>query len=143
MINLSALDNPAWNALIDGHRQIAERNGRAARYPAAMSPIAGLERYTAEGFEALKGLVPKDDVVGLVTGSAYDAPEGWAQLGEIVCDQMVCEAPPGAPDVVPARLELPDVPAMVELAMATEAGPFRAGTIGMGRYYGLKSPDGR
>lgn len=143
MTSLSSLDNPAWNSLTDGHRQIAERNGLAARYPFAMSPIAGLERYTPEGFEALKALVPRDDVVGLVTGTAYEVPEGWEQLGEIVCDQMVCEAPPRAPDTLPVQLQLLDVPAMVELAMATEPGPFRAGTIEMGRYYGLKAPDGR
>ncbi len=32
---------------------------------------------------------------------------------------------------------------MVALATATEPGPFRAGTIGMGRYFGLKTDDGR
>lgn len=143
MTNLALLDNPAWNSLTGGHRQIAELNGMAARYPFAMSPIAGLERYTPEAFEQMTALVAKDDVVGLVTAEEYEAPAGWEQLGFIDCHQMVCATPPAAPELRPVQLELSDVPAMVELATATEPGPFRAGTIGMGRYYGLKTPDGR
>lgn len=143
MTNLSLLDNPAWNSLVGGHREIAELNGQAGRYPFAMSPIAGLEHYTPEAFEQMQALVEKDDAVGLVTAEEYEVPAGWDQLGHIDCYQMVCATPPAAPELQPVQLRLSDVPAMVELATATEPGPFRAGTIGMGRYYGLKTPDGR
>ena len=47
------------------------------------------------------------------------------------------------PSVEPVRLTTRDAPEMLELATATEPGPFRAGTIGMGRYFGLRAEDGR
>lgn len=143
MSTLTVLDNPAWNSLIAGHRQMAQINGMAARFPIEMSPIVGLERYVPEAFDQLEALVPKDDAVGLVTTATYDVPTGWEELGQVPCYQMVCVAPPAAPAEVPLRLVDSDVPQMVELAIATEPGPFRAGTISMGRYYGLKAEDGR
>jgi ribosomal protein S18 acetylase RimI-like enzyme len=143
MAELAALDNPAWNALSSGHRHVAQVNGMAARYPAAMSPIAGLERYTPEAFAQLRALVAEDELVGLVSAAEYELPPGWEQVGLVECLQMVCEAPPPMPELHPAQLQPADVPAMLELATATEPGPFRAGTIGMGRYYGVKTPEGR
>ncbi|WP_423067274.1 GNAT family N-acetyltransferase [Devosia sp. CN2-171] len=143
MTKLAALDNPAWNSLISGHRPIAEINGMAGRFPIAMSPIVGLERYVPEAFGQLAALVPEEDAVGLVTTDSYELPADWELLGEVECYQMVCHAPVGLPAVAPVRLVEADVPAMVELALATEPGPFRAGTIAMGRYYGLKAEDGR
>lgn len=143
MNTLNVLDNPAWNSLIAGHRQMAQINGMAARFPIEMSPIVGLERYVPEAFDQLTALVPKDDAVGLVTTATYDVPASWEELGQVPCYQMVCLTPPAQPSVSPLRLDDADVPAMVELAAATEPGPFRPGTIGMGRYYGLKSDDGR
>ena len=143
MTKLAALDNPAWNSLISGHRPIAEINGMAGRFPIAMSPIVGLERYVPEAFGQLAALVPEEDAVGLVTTDSYELPADWELLGEVECYQMVCHAPVGLPAVAPVRLVEADVPAMAELALATEPGPFRAGTIAMGRYYGLKAEDGR
>jgi ribosomal protein S18 acetylase RimI-like enzyme len=143
MTKLAALDNPAWNSLISGHRPIAEINGMAGRFPIATSPIVGLERYVPEAFGQLAALVPEEDAVGLVTTDSYELPADWELLGEVECYQMVCHAPVGLPAVAPVRLVEADVPAMVELALATEPGPFRAGTIAMGRYYGLKAEDGR
>jgi ribosomal protein S18 acetylase RimI-like enzyme len=140
---LAQLDDPAWNALRTGHAALAERDAAAMRYPAAMSPIAGLEVYTVEAFADLERLVPAGDAVGLVTRTAYELPADWEQLQTIPVAQMVCEAPPAAPEIVPVRLTEADVPEMLELVNATEPGPFRAGTIGMGRYFALKTPEGR
>lgn len=143
MTKLAALDNPAWNSLMSGHRAIAEINGMAGRFPITMSPIVGLERYVPEAFGQLAALVPEEDAVGLVTTDSYEVPADWELLGEVECYQMVCGAPAALPAVAPVRLVEADVPDMLELALATEPGPFRPGTIGMGRYYGLKAEDGR
>lgn len=143
MTNLALLDNPAWNSLTGGHRRIAELNGMARRYPFAMSPIAGLEEYTPGAFAQLAGLVEKDDAVVLVTATDYAVPDGWAQFAAVACYQMVGDGVAPWSGARPVLLQAEDVPAMVELAEATEPGPFRVGTIGMGRYYGLKTPEGR
>ena len=57
--------------------------------------------------------------------------------------QMVCETLSAPLEVVPVQLTVADAEAALELATATEPGPFRAGTLGMGRYFGLRSTDGR
>lgn len=143
MDRFAQLDDPAWNALTTGHRQLAQRAGSAARYRAALSPIGGLETYTAAAFDDLVALVPEGDAVGLVSRTAYELPANWTLLQAIEVEQMVCLEPPAAPGQEPLRLTEADVPDMVALATATEPGPFRAGTIGMGRYFGLKTDDGR
>lgn len=143
MTDLNLLDDPAWNALTSDQEALAERHGLAARYAVEMSPFAGLERYTAEAFADLRQLIEPEDAVGLVTASAYELPGDWELLQVVPVAQMVCHEPPRAPDVVPVRLVAADAPEMLELATATEPGPFRAGTVGMGRYYGLRSEDGR
>lgn len=53
------------------------------------------------------------------------------------------ESPTATPDAVPVQLTAADAEEALELATATEPGPFRAGTVGMGRYFGLRAEDGR
>ncbi|WP_040847868.1 GNAT family N-acetyltransferase, partial [Nitrospirillum viridazoti] len=87
--------------------------------------------------------------VGVVSPAALDIPAGdWQVLRAREIDQMVYEAlapQPTAPrPATPLiRLTAADVPDMVDLAKRTEPGPFLDGTIRMGAYYGLRSPDGR
>jgi predicted GNAT family acetyltransferase len=56
---------------------------------------------------------------------------------------MVCEALAPQPATPLLRLAPDDVPDMVDLAKRTEPGPFLHGTIRMGAYFGLRSPEGR
>lgn len=143
MTDLTVLDDPAWNALTNDHAALGERNGLAARYRAELSPIAGLQRYDRAAFADLRPLVGPEDAVGLVSATSYDVPDDWELLQANPVFQMVCLAPPVAPQDAPMRLTVADVPEMLELATATEPGPFRAGTIGTGRYFGLRDADGR
>jgi ribosomal protein S18 acetylase RimI-like enzyme len=137
------LDNPAWFTLTGGHAGMAERVGQAARYPAPVSPIAALGSFAPEAFDDLRAVVPDGDMVGLMTRWPYVVPAGWELVQTIPAVQMICEELPTAPEVELVRLGEADVPEMVALATATEPGPFRAGTINMGRYFGLRAEDGR
>jgi len=143
MDRLAELDNPAWHALTTAHRGLGETSGRAARYRRDLSPLAGLSDYSVEAFADMATLVPAGDVVGIVAAADYAVPQDWELLQTIMVEQMVCLDPPTVPEAVVARLAEADVPQMVDLATATEPGPFRPGTIGMGRYFGLKTDDGR
>lgn len=143
MTDFSVLDDPAWNALTTEHAGLGQRNGAAARYRAELSPIGGLARYDAEAFAQLRELVAPEEAVGLVSAQSYDLPPGWELVQAVPVFQMVCEAPPEAPGVVPTLLSAADAEEALALALATEPGPFRAGTLGMGRYFGLRSDDGR
>lgn len=143
MTDFSLLDDPAWHALTTDHAALGQRNGAAARYRPELSPIAGLARYDAEAFADLRPLVGPEDAVALVSVTPYEVPTDWELLQAVPAFQMICESPQAIPDVAPVQLTEADAEAALELALATEPGPFRAGTIGMGRYFGLRSEDGR
>lgn len=143
MTDFSLLDDPAWHALTSDHAALGLRNGAAARYRADMSPIGGLARYDAEAFAELRPLITPEEAVGLVSATRYEVPADWEVLQVAPVFQMVCEAPTAMPDVMPVQLTVTDAEEALELATATEPGPFRAGTLGMGRYFGLRSEDGR
>ncbi len=143
MTDFSVLDDPAWHALTTDQVALGQCNGAAARYRAELSPIGGLERYDAEAFAQLRPLVPSGDAVGLVSATPYEVPSGWELLQAVPVFQMVCEAQPALPEVTPVLLTAADADGALALATATEPGPFRAGTLGMGRYFGLRSDEGR
>ncbi|OEO31962.1 hypothetical protein VW23_013750 [Devosia insulae DS-56] len=143
MTNFSLLDDPAWHALTTDHMALGQRNGAAARYRAELSPIGGLARYDAEAFAELRPLIAPEDAVGLVSATSYQVPADWEVLQAVPVFQMVCESIQAVPDVAPMQLTAADAEAALELATATEPGPFRAGTLGMGRYFGLRADDGR
>ena len=142
MTDFSGLDDPAWHALTTDHAALGQRNGAAARYRTELSPIGGLARYDAEAFAELRPLVAPEEAVGLVSATQYDVPADWEVLQAVPVFQMVCETLSAPLEVVPVQLTVADAEAALELATATEPGPFRAGTLGMGRYFGLRSADG-
>lgn len=143
MTDFSVLDEPAWNALTTEQAALGQRNGGAARYRAELSPIAGLQSYDEAGFADLRPLIEPEGGVGLVSVRSYEVPADWELLQAVPAFQMICESTPPMPDVAPVRLTAADADEALELATATEPGPFRAGTIGMGRYFGLRAEDGR
>jgi GNAT superfamily N-acetyltransferase len=143
MTDFSVLDDPVWNALATDHAALGQRSGRAARYRAEMSPLAGLQGYDEVAFADLRPLIEPEGGVGLVSATKYSVPADWELLDVVPVFQMICEAPPVVADVQPVRLTVADAEEMLELATATEPGPFRIGTIGMGRYFGLRAEDGR
>jgi len=143
MTDFSGLDDPAWHALTTDHAALGQCNGAAARYRIELSPIGGLARYDAEAFAELRPLVGPEEAVGLVSATQYDVPADWEVLQAVPVFQMVCETLSAPLEVVPVQLTAADAEAALELATATEPGPFRAGTLGMGRYFGLRAADGR
>lgn len=143
MTDLNQLDNPVWNSLRNGHRGMAQANGRAARYPREVSPLVGLEAADAEAFADLRALVLDGETVGLVTRIEPEVPAGWEVKRSRTIDQMVCANLLLHTDMPLIDLIEDDVPDMVALAAATEPGPFEAGTYRMGRFRGIKSAEGR
>jgi predicted GNAT family acetyltransferase len=144
----AVLDNPVWNALASGHLGMARRHGGAARYARDVSPLVGVRDPAATAFADLWELVAPGETVGLVTSEPVEVPTEWQVARTLLLDQMVCERPVACEGLaVPAvpllDLRADDVPDMVALAQATRPGPFAPGTISMGRYRGLRAPDGR
>lgn len=143
MTDFTVLDDPAWNALTTDHTALGQRNGLAARYLTVLSPLAGLQRYDEAAFADLRPLIEPVDGVALVSAQQYAVPDDWELLQAVLAFQMVAQVPSAASGVEPVQLVAEDVEEMLELATATEPGPFRVGTIGTGRYFGLRAEGGR
>lgn len=142
MTDYSPLDNPAWSSLAAGHKDMARTHGLAARYPSDISPIAAIHEPSPQAFADLRALTAPGEIVGLVTAFEVNIPSDWEVVLDRMIDQMVCENFRAAADVTPLRLSEKDVPEMIALTKLTQPGPFEHGTIGMGKYLGLRDTDG-
>jgi GNAT superfamily N-acetyltransferase len=136
------LDNPIWNALLTEHSGLALSNHLARRYPAAIGPLSGIPRQSAENYDALRALAGPGGVLALFCTEAPTAPPGWTLIRGGVLAQMICEEPQPAPIVLTRGEEFrpltaTDVPEMVALAELTEPGPFRDRTIELGAFFGI------
>jgi len=137
------LDDPIWSALSTDHASLAEGGALARRYPARIGPLSGLANQSAEAWEELRTLAGPGGVVVLFLQTPWAPRPGWSLVREGPLSQMISLAPAAeSPSALPPAailrpLAAADAPAMVELAALTEPGPFRAGTIELGGYYGI------
>jgi GNAT superfamily N-acetyltransferase len=147
--DFSLLDNPIWNALLTEHAGLAEGDGLARRYPAAIGPLSGMAEASPAAFEALLALAGPGSIVGLfLQKQLAELPAGWSLLRDGTLDQMIlppsAEMPQkAAPDAEIVRLTSADAPAMVELATLTEPGPFNLRTMELGSFFGIKDASGK
>jgi ribosomal protein S18 acetylase RimI-like enzyme len=136
------LDNPVWASLTGTHSRLALVNGRAARYPADISPFMGMpDDARPEDWRQLADLAGADPVV-LVNPPA-SLPPGWSPLREIKGLQMLAPADPqpvepSMDDWHVDHLGIADASDMLALATATEPGPFAARTGVLGVYLGIR-----
>ncbi|MFF3371574.1 GNAT family N-acetyltransferase [Streptomyces sp. NPDC002680] len=131
------LDNAAWAALTGPHAHLAERTGRAARYPTDVSPFAALEDPAdPRAWDDLAALVGPGTVTPVTAFQAV--PEGWEveQAGEGV--QLVDTALYAEPAPEAVRLGPADVPEILDLIALTQPGPFLPRTIALGTYLGIR-----
>jgi predicted GNAT family acetyltransferase len=143
MTDSAVLDNPIWNALNTTHAELARAHGLARRYPGSVSPLVGVSEPTAAALADLSVLVKPEEPVGLLSLEPIELPDAWQVLRTRPIEQMVCTQPTIGAAVPQLALDPADVPQMLALTAATEPGPFQPETIRMGRYFGIKSADGR
>jgi ribosomal protein S18 acetylase RimI-like enzyme len=135
-----ALDNPFWSSLTTGHAHLALGGTLARRYPADISPIAGLAAPGPANISALETLVDVGDDMATVARTIPKPPAHWEILYESRITQMVRSEPAPLPegDVGASILGPADVPEMLALVELTRPGPFRLRTIELGTYIGLR-----
>lgn len=110
---------------------------RAARYLPDVSPIAAVADQSREALVELAGFVePGRFVAVFAPGELPD--ELWRLAAMAPLSQWVCPDPPAA-DAEIDWVELTDAHAgeMLELARATDPGPFEARTHRLGNYVGV------
>lgn len=132
------LDNPVWHAVSGPQSTLAEGGPLAARYLPEVAPFAALpDAPSPEAWMALRELVGGGRVAALF-GAAVAAPDRWSEVFRIATVQMV------GPDVEPVErsdtevLAAADVPDMLALVERAQPGPFRARTVELGTYLGIR-----
>ncbi|WP_280669988.1 MULTISPECIES: GNAT family N-acetyltransferase [unclassified Kitasatospora] len=131
------LDNPAWAALVGPHSRLAERIGRAARYPTDVSPFTALADPTdPRAWEDLAALVGPGAVTPV--SGATTPPDGWQLMESGQGVQLVDTALRAEPAPEAVRLGPDDVPEVLDLVARTQPGPFLPRTVELGAYLGLR-----
>ncbi len=140
------LDNPLHHGLATVHASLAIRHGRAARYPFDLAPMASLDDPADPAAWAdLITLLGPGGRVALFTAEPTDLPAGITALRRQAIEQMI--APETLPPLGPAPagltpLSIDDATDVLDLAKRTEPGPMMPRTVTMGRYLGIRSPEG-
>jgi len=132
------LDNPVWAALNGPHAHLARRHGQAARYPADVSPFAGVATRPEDSlWSDLARITDPGETVAL-PGWDVPPPPHWPVLMRLPGVQFVGSAVHGAEDAEAERLTPHAVPEMLDLVERTRPGPFLRRTITMGSYLGIR-----
>ncbi|MFD9429630.1 GNAT family N-acetyltransferase [Streptomyces sp. NPDC060002] len=132
------LDNAVWAALTGPHAPLAERLGRAARYPADVYAFAALaDPADPAAWADLHTLVGPGTAVRVKPVDLV--PDGWEVTGggegvQLVATEEFRTEP--APESV--RLGPDDVPEILGLVARTRPGPFLQRTIALGTYLGIR-----
>ena len=140
------LDNPLWAALTGPQSHLAERRGRAARFPVDVSPFAVVAPNDEGDDAGDDGVTAWADLaalagpggVAVVPDAPTQPPPGWELVGAIPGVQMVGAGLAAAPDPEAVVLGPDDVPAMIDLVARTRPGPFLARTVVLGTYLGIR-----
>jgi len=132
------LDNAAWAALAGPQAAWAEISGNARRFPVDVSPFCAIaDRDDPQCWADLATLVGPSGTA-VLTGSEFNVPSDWEELGGGVGKQMTGEPVFGQADDDAIELGLEDAPEMLDLISRTEPGPFLPRTVELGGYIGFR-----
>ena len=135
---MDPLLNPAYYALTGPHADLAESLGRVRKYPADVAPFFGLpDDPTSEDWSDAAELVGAGHTVALMR-PALSVPDLFKVEGEFNLVQFAAPPSFGVADPELTVLGADDVPDMLALIALTDPGPFRARTIALGTYLGLR-----
>lgn len=135
---MDVLDSVVWAALAGPHQALGVRSGRAARYPAEVSPLAAVEALDGGALRDLAAITPPGDFLALVAPDGVEIAGGFEVVQRLPLIQMVCDKAVAPPVFEPGLLGTQDVPEMLALVTVTRPGPFGPRTIEMGRYVGIR-----
>jgi len=134
------LARPVWNALTTRWAAIAEGDARAWRIDRDYGVFGAAADRSPESLAALAALVPEQGELWMVEREDWPAPPGTRFVRQAECVQMICEGlTPGKPPAFEiVELGEDDAPAMYDLAILTQPGPYAAHTNRLGDFIGVK-----
>jgi ribosomal protein S18 acetylase RimI-like enzyme len=133
------LDNPIYNALNTGNKQLAINEGTVKIFRRDVAPFVGMENNSATDFEALNACGKEVNPVVIFTPVKLNLPVNWIVTREFEMLQMVYN---GAVPVVSTLQQITEldeshIPDMTTLTQLTKPGPFLQRTIEFGNYTGI------
>ncbi|MDB5031639.1 GNAT family N-acetyltransferase [Mucilaginibacter sp.] len=133
------LDNPAFNALISGNKQLANGNELVKYFDKDVSPFVGFKENTTYSFQLLYDLISHTGPVGFISPAETEIPKQWKVANTIKCLQMIFEGevPQEHNEAELIPLTNQHVPQMLALTKLTNPGPFAPRTIDFGHYKGV------
>jgi ribosomal protein S18 acetylase RimI-like enzyme len=137
------LNNPVFNALCSGDRELALGTDKVKFFPEKVSPFAGFPENYENGFSDLYNLLPAGRTILYATPGTIPVPAGWQLQHEINGLQFVYESTKEIIKECKGVQPLRDIhiDQMRELAALTKPGPFGLETIRFGSYYGIFNND--
>jgi ribosomal protein S18 acetylase RimI-like enzyme len=138
------LDNPVWNALVSGNKNLAQGEGQIRYFDEAVSPFVGFEENNNANFQHLYNLSPQNRVFGFVSSAEIEIPAPWQVPLYLNCLQMVHEPTDRGmahEGIGLSPLTEEHIPQMLALTKLTNPGPFAERTIDFGHYHGVFDGD--
>ena len=132
------LDNPIWNALNAGNRQLASGDDRAKFVNRQAGAFAGLRDNSIADLMSLYEQTQPEEVMVLFVPREITVPREWRVEFKKPLLQMIYrskQSPSSSAQAI--QLTHQHVPAMLSLTALTEPGPFLPGTIDFGNYQGV------
>lgn len=137
------LQQPVFNALLNGDSHFNKGNDKVKFFDAEVSPFVDFETGYEKGFADLYELLSSDRKILFASPIEIEQPAGWKILRTIKGLQFVfekgMEIKNNFSNIVP--LKKSDVDEMVSLAKLTVPGPFDKRTIEFGSYFGIFDKD--
>jgi len=139
---IHVLDNPIFNALTSGNKNLSEGSGDVRFFSRDVAPFVGMRNNTPDEFARLYEILPFKGNFAIFTPAEVEIPGPWKINYHLNLLQMVYEAEtPLTGTEVPVALGEEDIPAMIALTQLTTPGPFFSRTIDFGNYLGLFEGD--
>ncbi|MFY7840311.1 MAG: GNAT family N-acetyltransferase [Lacibacter sp.] len=133
------LQNPVFNALSLGDKQLSFGTDYVKYFDAEVSPYAGFPEDHTNGFAELYAMLPVGRRILFAKPTPINIPQGWQLQHEIKGLQFVYEGrnviDGDFSNIVP--LTTAHVDEMIELVRLTKPGPFDKRTIEFGSYHGI------
>ncbi|WP_135209653.1 GNAT family N-acetyltransferase [Vitreimonas flagellata] len=133
------LDKLAWTALTTRQAHLSEGEALARRFRTDIGPFASCADASDAAIAALAELIPVNGDISLLEPGPPKPPPGAALVASTLGLQMVWKnfsAEQRSFDIAP--LGDADAAEMLELALLTKPGPFRARTNMLGRFVGIR-----
>jgi ribosomal protein S18 acetylase RimI-like enzyme len=137
------LDNPVYQALISGNRELALGTATVKYFSEDVSPFAGFQHDYEKGFTELYDLLPPGRKILYASPLHVHQHNGWQLLHKVPGLQFIFERDKkvNPPSLLPVPLQEEHIGQMMQLAALTKPGPFGPRTIAFGNYFGFFEND--